>query len=138
MTATTDIATERLVHPGQVPRPGRGTGPGRTRRFPDQAEYESGVRRIKERIRAGDAFQVVLSQRAERPTTASAVELYRALRRVNPSPYLFLLELGGVALVGSSPATLAKLAGRRAPGNPLARTTAPGGAGAGRAVASPN
>ena len=64
------------------------------RRSPDQATYESGVERIREYIRAGDAFQVVLSQRAERPTSASAVELYRALRRVNPSPYLFLLELG--------------------------------------------
>ena len=48
----------------------------------------------KEHIRAGDAFQIVLSQRAERPTAASALALYRALRRVNPSPYLFLLELG--------------------------------------------
>ena len=64
------------------------------RRTPDQATYEQGVERIREHIRAGDAFQVVLSQRAERPTSASALELYRALRRVNPSPYLFLLELG--------------------------------------------
>jgi hypothetical protein len=61
------------------------------------------VRRIKELIRAGDAFQVVLSQRAERPTSVSALELYRALRRVNPSPYLFLLELDELALIGSSP-----------------------------------
>ena len=51
----------------------------------------------------------MLSQRAERPTSASALELYRALRRVNPSPYLFLLELDGLALVGSSPETLVKL-----------------------------
>ena len=64
--------------------------------------------RIREHIRAGDAFQVVLSQRAERPTSASALELYRALRRVNPSPYLFLLELGELALMGSSPETLVK------------------------------
>ena len=54
------------------------------------------MRRCKEYIRAGDAFQIVLSQRAERPTSASALALYRSLRRVNPSPYLFLLELDGL------------------------------------------
>jgi anthranilate synthase component 1 len=96
------------------------------RRFPDQATYEAGVRRIKEYIRAGDAFQVVLSQRAERPTSASALDLYRALRRVNPSPYLFLLELDGLALVGSSPETLVKCEGGRASLNPIAGTTEPG------------
>jgi anthranilate synthase component I len=86
-------------------------------------EYESRVRRAQEHIRAGDAFQVVLSQRVERPTSASAVELYRALRRVNPSPYLFLLELGDLALIGSSPETLVKCEGRRASVNPIAGTT---------------
>ena len=74
----------------------------------------------------GDAFQVVLSQRAERPTSASALELYRALRRVNPSPYLFLLELDELALVGSSPETLVKCEDGRASLNPIAGTTAPG------------
>jgi anthranilate synthase component 1 len=79
----------------------------------------------KEHIRAGDAFQIVLSQRAERPTSAGAVQLYRSLRRVNPSPYLFLLELGDdLALVGSSPETLVKAEGRRASVNPIAGTTA--------------
>jgi anthranilate synthase component 1 len=87
----------------------RATGTrGPARRTPDRNDYEASVRLAKEHIRAGDAFQIVLSQRAERPTTASALELYRALRRVNPSPYLFLLELGDVALIGSSPETLVK------------------------------
>ena len=58
------------------------------RRTPNRTDYETSVRAAKEHIRAGDAFQIVLSQRAERPTSASALELYRALRRVNPSPYL--------------------------------------------------
>jgi len=134
-------AAERLVHPGHVPGPAPVQVPGhgrrgRLRRFPEQAEYEAGVRRIKERIRAGDAFQVVLSQRAERPTSASAVELYRALRRVNPSPYLFLLELDDLALVGSSPETLVKLDGRRASVNPIAGTTEPGPGDAERLLAS--
>ena len=84
------------------------------------------MRRAQEHIRAGDAFQIVLSQRAERRTSASALDLYRALRRINPSPYLFLLELEELALVGSSPETLVKLEGRRASVNPIAGTTSPG------------
>ena len=112
------------------------TAPGPVRRFPTQAEYEAGVRRIQELIRAGDAFQVVLSQRAERPTSAGALELYRALRRVNPSPYLFLLELDGLALVGSSPETLVKCEGARASVNPIAGTTHPGEGDAERLLAS--
>jgi anthranilate synthase component 1 len=96
---------------------------GTTSRFPDRTTYEANVRRAKEHIRAGDAFQIVVSQRAERPTSASALELYRALRRVNPSPYLFLLELDGLALIGSSPETLVKAEGRRASLNPIAGTT---------------
>jgi anthranilate synthase component I len=100
--------------------------PGPTRRHPERTEYERAVVAAKEHIRSGDAFQIVLSQRAERPTSASAIELYRALRRVNPSPYLFLLELGELALIGSSPETLVKAEGRRASLNPIAGTTRPG------------
>ena len=99
---------------------------GSTRRLPSRHDYERGVVAAKEHIRAGDAFQIVLSQRAERPTSATALELYRSLRRVNPSPYLFLLELDGLALVGSSPETLVKLDGSRATLNPIAGTTARG------------
>jgi anthranilate synthase component 1 len=109
---------------------------GSTRRLPSRHDYERSVVKAKEHIRAGDAFQVVLSQRAERPTSATALELYRSLRRVNPSPYLFLLELDGLALVGSSPETLVKLEGRRASLNPIAGTTAPGAGDAERLLAS--
>jgi anthranilate synthase component 1 len=108
----------------------------RLRRYPDRETYERSVRAAKEHIRRGDAFQIVLSQRAERPTSASALGLYRALRRVNPSPYLFLLELDGLALVGSSPETLVKLEGRRASVNPIAGTTRPGEGDAERLLAS--
>jgi anthranilate synthase component I len=97
-----------------------------TERSPDREEHEQRVRRAKEYIVAGDAFQIVLSQRAVRRTEASAVALYRALRRVNPSPYLFLLELGDVSLVGSSPETHVKLEGGRASLNPIAGTIAAG------------
>jgi anthranilate synthase component I len=107
-----------------APRGGGMTGP--LRRFPDRDEHLRRVERAKEHIREGDVFQVVIAQRAERPTSASAFELYRALRRVNPSPYLFLLELGDVALVGSSPETVVKCEGSRAALNPIAGTIAPG------------
>src|SRR5205807_2723832 len=106
------------------------------KRFPSQAHYEASVRNAQEHIRAGDAFQIVLSQRAERPTSASALELYRALRRVNPSPYLFLVELDGLALIGSSPETLVKCEGGRASLNPIAGTTQPGEGDAERLLSS--
>ena len=107
-----------------------------TRRLPSRFAYERNVRRAQDHIRAGDAFQIVLSQRAERPTEASALELYRSLRRVNPSPYLFLLELGELAVVGSSPETLVKAEGRRASLNPIAGTTAAGNGDAARLLSS--
>ncbi len=78
----------------------------------------------------------MLSQRAERPTTASPLAVYRALRRINPSPYLFLLELGELALVGSSPETHVKVEGRRASLNPIAGTTERGPGDAERLLAS--
>jgi anthranilate synthase component 1 len=68
-----------------------------------QAEYEQMVRDGKEFISAGDIFQFVPSQRFTTDFDQSAVDLYRALRYVNPSPYMFVLEMGDFALVGSSP-----------------------------------
>ena len=68
-----------------------------------QGEYEQIVRDGKEFIAAGDIFQFVPSQRFSVPFDQSPVDLYRALRHVNPSPYMFVLETGGFALVGSSP-----------------------------------
>jgi anthranilate synthase component 1 len=120
---------------GPSPPLPRGSTPrGPLEREPSREEHLRRVERAQEHIREGDVFQVVIAQRATRPTSASAVELYRALRRVNPSPYLFLLELGmpgsvggsGIALVGSSPETVVKCAGRRAELNPIAGTIAPG------------
>ncbi len=112
---------------GPQPELPRGGGTrGELRRFPERDEHLRRVERAQEHIREGDVFQVVIAQRAERPTSASAPELYRALRRVNPSPYLFLLELGDLALVGSSPETVVKCEGSRAALNPIAGTIAPG------------
>jgi len=109
---------------------------GETQRFPSRREYEGRVLAAKEFIRAGDAYQIVLSQRAERRTDVSALALYRSLRRINPSPYHFLLELGDVSLVGSSPETLVKLEGNRASVNPIAGTTEPGAGDAEHLLAS--
>lgn len=102
----------------------RGTA-GPIVRTPLREDYEAMVRRVKEHIVAGDVFQCVPSQRAERPTSATPLEVYRALRRVNPSPYLFLLELDGVSLVGSSPERLVAVTDRRASYCPIAGTTEP-------------
>jgi anthranilate synthase component 1 len=66
-------------------------------------EYVAMTEAMQEYIRAGDIFQVVPSQRFEVPFDAPAIDLYRALRLINPSPYMFCLKLGGMALVGSSP-----------------------------------
>ncbi len=116
---------ERL-EPPLPPLPQPAGSRANTERRTTQERYEAGVRKAKEYIRAGDAFQIVLSQRAERPTPVAPLSLYRALRRINPSPYLFLLELDELSLVGSSPETLVKLEGRRASVNPIAGTTSPG------------
>jgi anthranilate synthase component 1 len=130
------VVTEVLNGPQPDASAGARGRDGSTRRLPSRNDYERGIVKAKEHIRAGDAFQIVLSQRAERPTSATALELYRSLRRVNPSPYLFLLQLDGLALVGSSPETLVKLEGRRASLNPIAGTTAPGTGDAERLLSS--
>jgi anthranilate synthase component 1 len=121
-----DETIARLTGPRPAMPNGRGKR-GPLLRYPDQATYENWVRRSKEYIKAGDAFQIVVSQRAERPTSASALDLYRALRRINPSEYLFLLELpDDLALVGSSPETVVKCEGIRASLNPIAGSIKPG------------
>ncbi|MGD2120927.1 MAG: anthranilate synthase component I [Gemmatimonadota bacterium] len=85
-------------------------------------EFESGVERIREYIRAGDAFQVVLSQRLGMPFTGRAFDLYRVLRTVNPSPYLYFLELDGVKLVGTSPEVLVRVEDGTVTVRPIAGT----------------
>jgi anthranilate synthase component I len=71
----------------------------------DPDEYCDRVRIAQEHIVAGDAFQIVVSQRHLRPTARTPMAVYRALRAVNPSPYMFFLDFGGTALVGASPET---------------------------------
>ncbi|WP_233518548.1 chorismate-binding protein [Streptomyces corynorhini] len=86
------------------------------------AAYQEAVEDIKERIRAGEAFQVVPSQRFETPVTASALDVYRVLRATNPSPYMYLFRFDGFDVVGSSPEALVKVEGGRAMVHPIAGT----------------
>ena len=85
-------------------------------------EYEGGVRTIKEHIAAGDIYQAVLSQRFETKVTADPFTIYRALRHVNPSPYMYFMRMNGLAIVGSSPEMLVRVEGRRAETHPIAGT----------------
>ncbi len=97
------------------PRP-----PSRRRR--SGADYQAAVDRAKAEIRAGEAFQVVVSQRFEVTTPAPALDVYRVLRLSNPSPYMYLLRLPGFDVVGSSPESLVKVVGGRVMTHPIAGT----------------
>ncbi len=85
-------------------------------------DYRQGVVRLQEHIRAGDIFQTVLSREVEVLNPPPMFEMYRALRRINPSPYMFFLDFGDVCLAGSSPESAVRLTGRRASLRPIAGT----------------
>jgi anthranilate synthase component I len=85
-------------------------------------EYQAMVRKAKEYIVAGDAFQIVLAQRFEAPFTLPPFSLYRALRRTNPSPYLYFLDFGEFSVAGSSPEILVKVSGDAVTIRPIAGT----------------
>jgi anthranilate synthase component I len=94
-----------------------------------QSEYEALVLAAKEHIAAGDIFQIQISQRFSRSTTAQPFDIYRAVRRLNPSPYMFYFEFGEIQaggepfyLVGASPEMFVRLEGRRASQRPIAGT----------------
>ena len=87
-----------------------------------RGDFESAVERCKEYIRAGDIFQVVLSQRLSVPSRARPFDIYRALRVVNPSPFMFLLKTPEVTLVGSSPEILCRVEDGVVTNRPLAGT----------------
>lgn len=87
-----------------------------------QDEFEAGVERIKEYIRAGDCMQVVLSQRLSAPFEGEPLNLYRALRTLNPSPYLYYLHLDDHQVVGSSPEILVRVEDEDITVRPIAGT----------------
>jgi anthranilate synthase component 1 len=121
---------DRLV--GQLCTPGRGVELRDIRTGGDvdlayssnftQARYEEAVRKCVEYIRAGDIFQVVLSQRLEVPLTAHPFEIYRTLRVVNPSPFMFYVRTPSVTLVGASPEVMVRVIDGQVTVRPLAGT----------------
>jgi anthranilate synthase component I len=114
----------KLQAPLRTERVKRGTRRGRllVRSNFTRARYISAVKRAKAYIRAGDIFQVVPSQRFTAKTDADPFEIYRALRVINPSPYMYFLRLDDVSVVGSSPEMLVKVQGRDAFYRPIAGT----------------
>ena len=88
----------------------------------EREEFEAAVERIVEYVHAGDAFQVVPSQRFSAPAPVEAFSIYRGLRAVNPSPYMYFLEFGDFQIAGASPEPLVKVAGRRVETRPIAGT----------------
>jgi anthranilate synthase component 1 len=85
-------------------------------------QFEQQVRTAKEYIAAGDVYQVVLSQRFEADVSADPLTVYRALRHINPSPYMYFIRMGGVSIVGSSPEMLVRVEGSRVETHPIAGT----------------
>jgi anthranilate synthase component 1 len=85
-------------------------------------KFEESVERAKEYIRAGDIFQVVVSQRLDFTPQVAPFDIYRSLRAVNPSPYMYFLQMGDMHVLGSSPEMLVRVTGRKLEYRPIAGT----------------
>ncbi|MBN1587631.1 MAG: anthranilate synthase component I [Candidatus Omnitrophica bacterium] len=123
-TACKDLCSGLRRLQGPLPRPkssAKRVKP-RIRSNVKRDDFEENVRKIKSYIRAGEAIQVVYSQRFQTACSATPLEVYRSLRSLNPSPYMFLIEMGNKALVGSSPEVFLRVEGRRAMVRPIAGT----------------
>ncbi|MDE2149437.1 MAG: anthranilate synthase component I [Gammaproteobacteria bacterium] len=118
--ARLDQIEARLSRPTPAPPTGGTLGEFRSSFTPER--YAQAIARIKDYIVAGDVMQVVPSQRLSAPFTASPLALYRALRRLNPSPYLYCLNLGDHHVVGSSPEILVRVEDRQITVRPIAGT----------------
>ncbi|HYP44504.1 MAG TPA: anthranilate synthase component I [Propionibacteriaceae bacterium] len=119
--ARVDAMTRALAEPtpsAVVSRTPTEALPVRRQRTPE--EFQGAVRTAVEEIKAGEAFQIVVSQRFEVDTTADALDVYRVLRLTNPSPYMYLLRLDGFDIVGSSPEALVSVHGNTAVTHPIA------------------
>lgn len=88
----------------------------------DQEKFEAAVRSSKEHVFDGDIFQVVISRKCEVSSTDSSFQLYRKLRNINPSPYMYILDLDDVSIIGASPETLMSVHKRQVSTNPIAGT----------------
>jgi anthranilate synthase component 1 len=125
--ARIDDLERALAAPLRPPPAAQGKGrPALESNF-GRPEFETAVARAKEQIAAGEIFQVVLSRRQQRPLAVPPVSVYRALRTINPSPYMFLWEMDGVHLVGASPEMLVRIEQGRIRMCPIAGTRPRGG-----------
>ena len=115
---------QSVLETGQaiVPKGGSSASPVVVNSNWERADFEGAVSTIKELINAGECYQAVLSQCFTRPTNASPVSIYRALRSLNPSPYMFLLQFEDKAIVGASPEMLVRCEDRRLEYRPIAGT----------------
>ncbi len=119
--ARIDTMSELLAEPAESGAVVVGDGPPpRIRRQRTAAEFQQAVSAAVAEIQAGEAFQIVVSQRFEVDTTADALDIYRVLRLSNPSPYMYLLRLDGFDIVGSSPEALVTVKDRTAVTHPIA------------------
>jgi anthranilate synthase component 1 len=121
-TSRIDRMIDRLKRPLRRPAVSRRRKPMAFTSNMSRADFETMVMRTKDYIRAGDIVQTVVSQRWETRIQSSPFEIYRALRLINPSPYMYYLRIGGVELVGSSPETLVRCEDGRVSLRPIAGT----------------
>jgi anthranilate synthase component 1 len=119
---TIGTVRERLRGPVPVVAPKNGRQPPEFTSNMSREQFEANVERIIEYIHAGDAFQVVPSQRFSAPAPVEAFSIYRGLRTVNPSPYMYFLDFGDFQVAGASPEPLVKVTGRRVETRPIAGT----------------
>ena len=121
--AAIETVVQRLRGPRPAqPRADRVRAPMQVRRSMEREAYAEVVKRAKEYVVAGDVFQVVLGFRETVPLQVDPFQLYRQLRQVNPSPYLFFVRMEGPVLIGSSPEILVRLEGRQIDVRPIAGT----------------
>jgi len=125
--ATIGELRERLRAAVPVPEQPAVAEPPRFASNMEREQFEAAVARIVEYVHAGDAFQVVPSQRFSAPAPVEAFSVYRGLRAVNPSPYMYFLEFGDFQIAGASPEPLVKVKGRRVETRPIAGTYPRGG-----------
>jgi len=116
------VLAARLKKPLPKEKAARKAGPLKPKSNTAEKAFHRMIEEAKEYIRAGDIFQVVLSQRWETPFRGSPFQVYRELRKVNPSPYLFYLQMEGQALVGSSPEVMVRLEKSKVTLRPIAGT----------------
>ncbi|MGK2961176.1 MAG: anthranilate synthase component I family protein [Gemmatimonadaceae bacterium] len=123
-SAEAEEIEKRIVEPNPLPRLqlDEGVAPASGRSSIERDDFIASVDRIKDHISAGDCFQVLLSRRIEVDADFEPATLYRALRTLNPSPYMYHLVLDGVEIVGSSPELLVRLDGGRVTVRPIAGT----------------